>query len=162
MLDTKSTEELENILQNDLEFFVFVNNLPIAREIHRIAISNAEETKELSKENLEGEHALKSTHAEVEQLRDILREKVKTFRKLEAEQNAQCAPPNVRETLGKLKEAKKQAFDASEAFAESWVDNGAVNVDKFMEEFISQRKIHHQRAAKMEVLERQEQRSGRR
>ena len=128
----------------------------MSQEIRRIAISKVEETRAMAEDNLEGEHILKSTHGEIQQLQTLLKDKLKFFQGLETQQNALCAPPDVRQTLVKLKEAKKQAFDESEAFAEAWVDDGATNVDQFVKEFIAQRKIHHERAAKMETLERQE------
>jgi Modifier of rudimentary (Mod(r)) protein len=156
LLEGKSTEELEQLLTNDLEFLTLVHTLPVSQEIRRIAISKVEETRAMAEDNLEGEHILKSTHGEIQQLQTLLKDKLKIFQSLETQQNSLCAPPDVRQTLAKLKEAKKQAFEESEAFAEAWVDDGATNVDQFVKEFIAQRKIHHERAAKMEILERQE------
>ena len=155
-LEGKSTEELEQLLTNDLDFLSLVHTLPVSQEIRRIAVSKADESRALAEDNLDGEQILKSLQSEVQQLQTILKDKLKVFQSLETQQNALCAPPDVRQTLVKLKEAKKQAFDESEAFAEAWVDDGATNVDQFVKEFIAQRKIHHERAAKMETLERQE------
>jgi len=156
VLEGKSPEELEPLLTNDLEFLSLVHMLPVSQEIRRIAISKADETRAMAEDNLDGEQILKSLHSEVQQLQTILKDKLKVFQSLETQQNALCAPPDVHQTLVKLKEAKKQAFDESEAFAEAWVDDGATHVDQFVKEFIAQRKIHHERAAKMEILERQE------
>lgn len=159
LLDTKSTEEIENLLKNELDFLTLVNNLDVSKEIQRIAKSKQEETEKMARENLEYEEKLKSIRSEVESLKEVLSQKVKTFEVLEKQQNALCAPPDLRATLRKLKEAKKEALDESDNFAEEWVEDGAGNVDQFVKDFIAKRKVHHSRAAKMEIL--QEQSKGR-
>jgi hypothetical protein len=74
---------------------------------------------------------------------------------LEARQNAICAPPDKATTLRKLNKAKKEAFEESENLAEGWVEDGGMNVDDFCKQFLEKRKIHHLRAAKIEILKNQ-------
>jgi Modifier of rudimentary (Mod(r)) protein len=160
-LNPKTDEEIEGLLKNELDFLTLVHNVPVFQEIRKIATSKANETRRMAQDNLDCEGRLKSSQAEVEQLRNLLIQKLKAFQALESRQNALCAPPDVQETLRKLKESKKQGFDESEAFAEGWVDDGASNVDQFLKDFIAKRKIHHERAAKMEILEQEQQRNKR-
>jgi len=157
LLDGKSIEGLERLLKNELDFLMMVHKLPIFQEIKVIAISKAEESKKLAKDNLRSEHRIASARGEAETMRTLLEEKITAFQALEAEQNKMCAPTDWRQIVAKLKEAEKEAFDESETFAEEWVDDGANNVDDFMKEFIAKRKIHHARSAKVEVLKRQQQ-----
>jgi len=155
ILQEKTREELETLLSDELEFLSLVHRLDVFGEIQQIASSKADETSQLAQENLAKEDTLKSLLTEVGRLQASLQSKVERFQALERKQDALCAPPDIKSTLRQLKEAKKQAFDASEEFAEEWVEDGAQNVDQFVKEFIAQRKVHHERAAKMEILEQQ-------
>lgn len=155
ILAGKSKEQLEELLSDELEFLSLVHNLDIFKEIQAVATSKAHESHRLAQDNLVNEDRIKSLRKEVEQLQDILNKKIERFQDLEQQQNSVCAPPDVKSIMRKLKEAKKQSFDASEDFAENWVDEGAPNVDDFMKEFIERRKLHHERAGKMEILEKQ-------
>jgi hypothetical protein len=73
---------------------------------------------------------------------------------LEATQDEYCTPPDAKLVLRELNKAKKEAFDESEVLAEDWLEEGAPNVDLFVHEFLEKRILHHERAAKMELLER--------
>jgi len=156
-LGGKSIEELERLLKSELDFLIMVHQLPIFQEIKVIATSKAEETKKLAEQNLRSENRISSARGEAERMRKMLEEKITAFHALEAEQNKMCGPRDRRQIVAKLKEAEKEAFSESESFAEDWVDDGANNGDDFMKEFIARRKIHHTRAAKVEVLKRQQQ-----
>lgn len=155
ILDTKTREDFENLLSNDLQFLALIHRLDVFGEIQTMASSKSEETKRMAQDNLAKEEALKSSRSEADRLRASLKSKVERFQALEQEQDALCAPLDVRSTLRQLKEAKKEAFESSEAFAEEWVEDGAPDVDKFMKDFIQRRKVHHERASKMEILQQQ-------
>ena len=152
ILADKTKEELEALLSDELEFLSLVHNLDIFVEIHKIARSKTDETHHLANENLSNQDKVKSLCEEVERLQKILKAKVEHFQALEQKQNSLCAPPDMKSIIRKLKEASKVAFDTSEAFAEEWVDDGAPNVDQFMNEFVQRRKLHHERAGKMQIL----------
>ena len=152
VLADKTKEELEALLSDELEFLSLVHNLDIFVEINKIARSKTDETHHLAHDNLSNQDRVKSLCEEVERLQKILKEKVERFQALEQQQNSLCAPPDIKSIIRKLKEANKEAFDSSEAFAEGWVDDGAPNVDQFMNEFVERRKLHHERAGKMQIL----------
>lgn len=155
VLDDKSREELEGLLNDEMEFLSLVHKLPVFGEIESITKTHLEENVKLANETLDKEQRLKSLHSEVQTLQDCLKTKVEEFRVLEREQNSLCATPDIKSTLRELNKAKKQAFDSSEAFAEEWVENGELDVDLFIRQFMEQRKVHHERAAKMEILQHQ-------
>ena len=147
-----SREEFEVLLEDELDFLSFVNRLPVMESIQKIGSSVLEENVMLAKSNLEEEEQLKELSNQVKELRQQLKTKVEHFQSLETQQNAITAPPNVRDILRKLHKAKKQSLDQSEELAEEWANTGG-DVDDFVQSFIQLRSIHHQRAAKMELLQ---------
>ncbi|VEU37442.1 unnamed protein product [Pseudo-nitzschia multistriata] len=155
-VDNASREELDEILQDDLEFKAFVHRLKISDEIFTIGSSRLDENVLLANENLEQEAKLKTLQSEVNELHSTLKSKLDAFSKLEKEQDVICAPPDLKSTIKKLQKAKKEAFEESEELAEEWVDDGVGTVDDFCKRFLEQRKVHHMRAAKMEILNNQE------
>jgi len=147
-----SREELDELLCDDLEFKAFVHRLKVFDQIFTIGSSRLDENVMLAKENLSQEKKWKTLQNEVKNLHETLKTKLDDYSKLEDKQSVICAPPDTKTTLRKLHKAKKEAFDESERLAEEWVDDGG-GVDDFCKRFLEQRKIHHIRAAKMEILQ---------
>jgi len=156
-VDNLTREELDELLNDDLEFKAFVHRLKVYNEIFTVGSSRLDENVELAKENLERETDWKTLQSEVKDLHDTLKSKLDHFSKLEDQQNAICAPPDTKSTIKKLQKAKKEAFEESEELAEDWVENGDGSVDDFCKRFLEQRKIHHTRAAKIEILRNSQQ-----
>jgi len=152
-IENLSREELDELLRDDLEFKAFVHRLKTFDEIFTIGSCRLDENVGLSKENLELETRLKALQNEVKEQHSTLKSKLGKFTTLEEKQNAICAPPDTKSTLKKLQKAKKEAFEESEELAEDWVENGAGGVDDFCKKFLAQRKVHHIRAAKIEILQ---------
>lgn len=152
-VETLSREELDELLSDDLEFKAFVHRLKIFDEIDAIMSTRLDENVVLAKENLERETKWKALQNEVKAEHSALSSKLSQFSKLEQQQNAICAPPDTKSTLKKLQKAKKEAFEESEELAEDWVENGEGTVNDFSKNFLEKRKIHHMRAAKLEILQ---------
>ena len=152
-LENLSREQLDELLNDDLEFKAFVHRMRIFDEVFKIGSSRLDENAVLAKENLERETKWKTLQNDVKELHKTLRTKMDNFSTLEAKQNAICAPPDTKSTLKILQKAKKEAFEESEELAEDWVENGDVGVDQFYKQFLEQRKVHHMRAAKIEMLQ---------
>jgi len=150
-LEGLSRAELDNLLEDELEFMSLVHKLDVYDEIFCLGSSRLNENVRLAKENLERETKLKELRGEVKSLHRTLQSKMETFTQLEERQNAICAPPDKELTLRKLNKAKKEAFEESENLAETWVEDGG-SIDDFCKEFLAKRKVHHVRAAKMEIL----------
>lgn len=149
-----SREELDELLCYELDFKSFVHRLKLYNEIFAIGSTRLNENAVLANENLKQGTKWKTLRNEVNDLHDTLKTKLDVYMKLEDEQTKICAPPDIQSTLRKLHKAKKEAFEESEQSAEEWVeDAGGGNVDDFCQRFLEQRKIHHMRAAKMEILQ---------
>jgi ESCRT-I complex subunit VPS37 len=154
-ISAMSRDDLEELLTDEIEFLTLAHQLPIYEEIQQIGTGSViEDNATMAKKNLEQEQVLQALRKEVATLQTELTQKVQHFETLEAKQNQLCAPPNKRDVLRKLNKAKKESFESSEALAEEWVENGDMPVDEFVKTFVAARRIHHERAAKIELLNR--------
>jgi hypothetical protein len=152
-LEPLTREELEELLQGDeLEFMGFCNKLPISHTIQSIASSVVDENAVMARANLDREEELNQLHTKVTGLQQQLEKKVKAFQELEQKQNTLIAPPDTRHIMRQLAKAKKQAFDESEQMAEDWLEEGG-DVKDFLDCFLEKRRVHHVRAAKLELLQ---------
>ena len=151
-LDALSREELDALLDDELEFTTFINQLPYFKAIQSTANDILEENVVAAKANLDKEEQVKALHKDVVELQQSLEKELKRFQTLEREQDALCAPPDLRDVLRKLNRAKKEAFVESEQYAEEWVEDGS-NVEAFVRDFVEKRMVHHIRAAKIERLQ---------
>eukprot|EP00980_Cylindrotheca_fusiformis_P000940 scaffold248_cov111-Cylindrotheca_fusiformis.AAC.17 len=157
LLQDMEREELEDKLQNETAFLAMIKRMPIYDEIQTIRTSKLEENAKLAQENLDKEDQFNELKKEVAELQQQLQEKVAAFQELEAKQNALCAPPDKMHTLRRLNRAKREAFDTSEAYADDWVEDCTLSIQEFCTEFVKMRKVHHLRAAKMEILQNSQQ-----
>lgn len=158
-VENLNREELDSLMDDELEFVTLIHKLDVYDEIFSRGSSRINENVKLATENLEQETKLELLQKDVKELHQILKSKLDNFRKLEARQNAICAPPDKVVTIRKLTKAKKEAFDESENLAETWVEEGNdsdMNVDEFCKSFLEKRTVHHMRAAKMEILKSQQ------
>lgn len=157
-LDKMSRDELDLLLEDELSFLAFCNRLEPTQQLQAKALSIVTENAKQAKEHLAQEETLNNLHQEVTQLRTKLQSQLDEFSKLEAQQNQYCAPPDTAQAIRDLNKAKRQAFAESEKIAEDWLDEeDGSNVDDFLNRFIEVRKVHHARAAKMELLQYQQQ-----
>jgi ESCRT-I complex subunit VPS37 len=151
-VENLSREQLDSLMDDELEFVTLVHKLDVYDDIFSRGSSRLNENVKLANENLEQETKLRALQNDAKELHQILQSKLDDFSKLEARQNSICAPPDKTATIRKLTKAKKEAFDESENLAETWVEEGGMNVDDFCKQFLEKRTIHHMRAAKMEIL----------
>ena len=151
-LDGLSREELDALLEDELEFTAFINQLPTFQSIQSTANDILDENAVMAKANLEKEDKVKSLYKDVTDLKNQMESKLKLFQTLEREQDALCAPPDTKDVLRQLARGKKESFQESERLAEEWVQDGT-DVDKFTDEFVQKRLVHHLRAAKMERIQ---------
>jgi ESCRT-I complex subunit VPS37 len=152
-VDGLSRQELDDLMDHEMEFMSLIYKLPVYDKLFTIGSKRLNENGELAMNNLGHESKLKELQEDVKRLHQTLQSKLDIFSKLEVRQNAICAPPDRMETLRKMMKAKKEAFDESESMAEAWVeDDGSGTVDDFCKDFLDSRKVHHMRAAKMEIL----------
>lgn len=144
-------------MQDELQFRAFCNRLPIMTEYSNIQRTVLVENAATANQHLETwEGELKDVCAAVDQLQTALQSKVSAFQVLEKKQDAACKPPDASRVCRELVKAKKEAFEMSERIADTWLESDACSAttDAFCEEFVEARKVHHTRAAKLELLER--------
>ena len=154
-LDSLSREELQHLLDDDLDFQAFVNQLPVMQEIKVQRSSLLQENAKLATQLLEREEEYKLLHGEVSDLKSSLVPKLKEFEKYQKEQDEFIKPAeNLSKIQRELNRARKEVFEESESFAEAWVREGG-NVSDFCKEFLEKRMLMHQRAAKLERLQQQ-------
>ena len=108
--------------------------------------------------NLTKKEYLHELHDDVTKLQSSLKDKVEKFNELKGCQLELCKPLSNDHVLKELSKAKRQSLLESDGFAYEWldrgsVDDGAAEVDKFIDEFLEKRIVHHVRAAKIERIE---------
>lgn len=153
-LDALDREELDRLLTDDIEFQAFCHGLDVVKTLIQMTASVVDENAKLARRNLEKEEQLKELYQKAKYLQEQLRKKVEEFRLLEQKQDKLCNPVDSRKLIKDLTKAKKEAFDESEQLADDWIENqGGAQVDEFLSKFLGIRKLHHVRAAKLELLE---------
>lgn len=147
-----SRADMQQLLDDELDFLAFCCTLPAYKKIQQLGYSVLNENVEVAEANLKEEARLMELHKEVTSLQSSLQAKLAVFEALEREQNKLCAPYDKREVLKQLEKAKKEAMHESEAYADEWVHDGG-DVNEFVRVFVQKRKLHHDRAAKVERLQ---------
>ena len=147
-----SRADMQQLLDDELDFLAFCCTLPAYKKIQQLGSSVLNENVEVAEANLKEEARLMELHKEVTSLQSSLQAKLAVFEALEHEQNKLCAPYDKREVLKQLEKAKKEAMHESEAYADEWVHDGG-DVNEFIRVFVQKRKLHHDRAAKVERLQ---------
>ena len=145
-------EQLQGMLTDELELRAFCNRLRIMQELHDVQKQKLFENAAAAEKRCHSAKELKELQASVKSLQSELEGKIGTFEDLEREQDVICKPPPMRDVRRKLNAAKKEAFDESEKLAEKWTGE---NPEAFLSSFLAARKVHHVRAAKLEVLDQQ-------
>ena len=152
-LDALTREQMQEMLDDNLALIAFVNVLPTMQTFQTMATSSVEENAKIAQKHLAEEDSYSTLHKQVTELQKTLKEKVENFRELEKQQSELCVEPDARDLVKKLSRAKKEALDDSEEYADEWVENGGEDVSQFIKKFVQKRRIHHERAAKMEILQ---------
>jgi hypothetical protein len=156
VLDSLSREELQRLLSDESAFLAVVHDMPIYQEIHLQRTSLIEENTKKAMSVLEREQEYKMLHGQVKDLKESLVVKLMEFESLQTLQDELVKPPDVNQLKRELNRARKEAMDESETFAMEWVEDGS-HVAEFCKKFVEQRNKMHLRAAKVELLEQQQQ-----
>jgi len=162
-LESLSRDRLEELAADELEFQAFCNRLPLTSEYHDAQRQLLTENAEAAARNLESQVELKDLYDACVSLQQELQTKVQAFQALETKQDAICQPPATAHVCRELTQAKKAALVASERIADDWLesDDCGETTDQFLDAFLEARRVHHTRAAKLELLERQPQQQAR-
>jgi predicted nucleic acid-binding Zn-ribbon protein len=157
---------LEELIQNELEFRTFTNQLDIMQQYNEIQQRQLNKNVSIAKSNLQYEDEIQQLHGNITKLHAELQAKVKAFQQLEQQQDKILQPPPVSKIVRELTKAKKEAYVQSEQIAEQWLlqqqssssftseENGNGNsIPTFIEAFKAVRKVQHVRAAKLELVQ---------
>jgi Modifier of rudimentary (Mod(r)) protein len=151
-LDACTLDAMRKITRDHLDLQAFCAKLKYMQDLKAIQTKSLDENFAVASERTRiCEAQLTGLCTAVAALEEDLRRKVQAFQALEREQQEILKPTPVRDVQRKLVVAKKQAFDESEAIADRWT--GSQNTDAFLTEFLAARKVHHLRAAKLELLD---------
>jgi len=151
-LNSKSREELQVLLDDELEFLSLVRQTPVSCEMKLQRESILDENAKLATSMLERQEEYAILHGQVTDLKESLATKLEEFTAWQQKQDEFLKPPNLSLIQKELNRARKVAFDKSEDLASKWVDFGEGTVDEFCKNFIEQRHEMHLRAAKLERL----------
>jgi ESCRT-I complex subunit VPS37 len=153
-IDNLSKEELQKLWEDEGEFLTFCNNLPLMQNYGKILRSVLDENTVAAKKNLSKQEELQDLYNECCKLESSLAIAIEKFQQLELQQDVYWQPPDRKLVIKELMKAKKDAFDESEQIAKDWLNNvESTSVDDFLTSFVSKRKLHHERAAKLELVQ---------
>lgn len=154
-VESMEREQLDKLLQDDDELQVFMNQqIPVMQEMLIQSCGKIEDNATTARQHLQYETELKELHNKATALQQELKDLVKEFTTLEAQQDAICKPPDRRKIIRDLMRAKKEAMQQSDRLADEWLEGGTEqSVDQFLKVFLDLRTKHHARAAKLEILE---------
>jgi hypothetical protein len=140
-IDSLTCEEMEELLDDELAFLAFCNSLSFAQTLRAKATATLDENAAAARAHLQHESALTALHNEVTDLVRQLNTETQTFHALQQRQDAVCAPPDWKIAARELQALKRASFEASEQLTSD------------LEAFMRERKLHHVYAAKLELLQ---------
>ena len=159
-LEGMDRDALDELLNNEVVFLDYCNNLPVTSELQQLETEKREQVDKLAAENLSRQSEMQELHESTKRLHEKLQTTVEEFQALEKQQDTLQEKPDPSTLIRELNKAKKKAFDESEKLADDWLDKGdkcEETMDEFCRTFLEIRKIHHVRAAKIQILSHQPQ-----
>lgn len=152
-LETMPQKEVTHLLNNEQAFEEYASILPAKSALLEFQSDLKTDNETTANETLAQKDSLDQLVKEVQELETSYSEKMKQYESLKRTQNQLSKPQDLRDIRNKLMKAKKIAYDKSEKFANSWVDQDLdLSVQDFVESFLDQRRVFHERAAKIELL----------
>lgn len=153
-----STEEMSELMNDTNKLIPILEQNFFVGKIEEIKNTLRSANHVTATTNLTKKEYLHELHDEVTNLQKSLKEKVEKFNALKERQLELCKPVSNELVLKKLNKAKKQSMNESDDLAYKWLDvssadDGAAQVDNFIDEFLEKRIVHHVRAAKVERIE---------
>ncbi|KAJ3045230.1 Vacuolar protein sorting-associated protein 37A [Rhizophlyctis rosea] len=155
-IDSKSAEELEELLNDEIAFQIYLENLSSIKGMKQVHKELMDGNESLARRNLskkEELESLKKTLSEQQQLFQSLRAKFDTNLKAQQDEAVRFSPTYV---ATKLQSAQSESDELSESIAQSFLD-GKIPADDFIKQYRDTRRVYHLRAAKLERLARDPQ-----
>ncbi|CAB4416687.1 unnamed protein product [Rhizophagus irregularis] len=154
ILLNKSKEELEDLLNSDVIFDTFMENVEQVRNMKNLQDEMRMGNENLARKILSQEEELIKLRNSVDGQEKGLKEIYSNFEeKLKVQQEVlKRFSPSI--LITKLKSETQQSDDLSEQMAKSFLD-GELEVDDFLKHFREVRKVYHLRNAKVERVSKQ-------
>ncbi|KAJ3041449.1 hypothetical protein HK097_002272 [Rhizophlyctis rosea] len=152
-IDTKSAEELEELLNDDLALQIYIDNLESIRGMKQVHKELLDGNESLARRNLEQQtelESLKATVAEQQALFITQRAKFDASLKAQQDESVRFSPAHI---VTKLQSSLTESDDLSESISQSFLD-GKVQPDDFIKQYRDTRRVYHLRAAKLERVAR--------
>jgi Modifier of rudimentary (Mod(r)) protein len=144
---------VQNLLEDEIAFMQHCNSFEYTQILVTMVESALERNHAQAQASLDQQSSLEELHQQVRDLEQQLQGRVAEFDKLKAQQDKICQPPPLKEVQRMLNRVKRAAFDESEQMAEEWGGtSSSSSTTEFFREFVERRKVHHVRAAKLELL----------
>jgi len=154
-LQSMPQSSLQRLLTDDIALNIYVENLPAVKTMQELYESILMGNVEAAKVNQSQEEELGSLYAEVQVLQAELKDKIRDFEDYKRRESKVLNGIGSKEIIDLLKEAKNDAEGASESMSQQFVD-GYVKFEHFVKDYMEERTKYHQRAAKLERLEKQQ------
>lgn len=153
-LQSMPQSSLQRLLTDDVALNIYVENLPAVKTMQELYESIQMGNVDAAKVNQSQEEELGSLHAELQVLQAELKEKIRDFEDYKRSESKVLDGIGSKEIIELLENAKSDAEGASESLSQQFVD-GYVKLDEFVKDYMKERSKYHERAAKLERLERQ-------
>ncbi|GMI31260.1 hypothetical protein TrCOL_g9014 [Triparma columacea] len=154
-LQSMPQSSLQRLLTDDVALNIYVENLPAVKTMQDLYESIRDGNGEAARLNQSQEEELGGLHAEVQVLQAELKDKIREFEEYKSRESKALDGIGSREVMEMLENAKNDAEGASESMSQQFVD-GDVKLAEFVKEYMKERTKYHERAAKLERLERQQ------
>ena len=150
-LDGMNREELEMLLEDEEAFREFARKHYISKELDS-TLKICEENVKVANENLRCKDDLEALMKEIERLKGEIQDKLEVYEPLEKRYSQISKPPTKKSVLKKLNTARRQSSRRSDDLSENFVQ-GDMGVNDYIQKFMKERILFHERAAKMERLQ---------
>lgn len=150
-LERMAMSQINELLNSESSFEQFIRQTSEVSTLNELKQSIISSNVDASQANLTHQEKVEKQSSELDSLQDDLRTKLDKYNEIDSDRIAAAAPPDLNGTLKDLNNAKKEAYRASEAVADDWVDNGG-DIGDFVKTFMEGRILYHTRAAKAERL----------
>lgn len=151
-LESMNREEMRKLLDDSVAFNEFLKGTSYMVPLNK-SLSLQKENVTNAEELLKVKDDLLLLFSDIIEMKGQLREKLEAFEPLEKKYARISMPPSKKAVLQKLNAARREMNTLTEEVTKRFVD-GNMNVDDYIEEFMAERSLYHERAAKMERLQR--------
>ncbi|KAI8144740.1 hypothetical protein BJV82DRAFT_512874 [Fennellomyces sp. T-0311] len=145
----KSTEELEELVTDDVAFELFFNSFERIRSMKTVQEELRNGNENLAQKNLGKEDGVLKLRAEAKELDGEYRKLLTEYEDKEHEQHEAFNRFSSSTVLTRLKASVYESDELSESVAQSFLD-GNLDHDSFVKQFRELRKVYHLRASKLE------------